>query len=43
MCNKVKCMCPAKDCENHGDCEKCIKAHLGKKTPVFCMKETERK
>ncbi|WP_202708279.1 hypothetical protein [Sporosalibacterium faouarense] len=44
MCSKEdKCICPVKDCQYHNECEKCISHHLGKKVPVYCIKETMKR
>lgn len=41
-CN-IKCICPNIKCEHHGKCNDCIKSHLSKKTPVYCLCETTRR
>lgn len=42
-CNKENCVCPKTDCENHGNCCKCINNHREKDSLVYCMREIAEK
>ena len=37
-CNEEKCLCPHKECANHGKCCQCVNSHRDRHNLPMCLR-----